>query len=645
MGQTDVSAAFDPQQLRLFGQKVLRDLRALEAMIEQSLFETDRRRIGAEQEMCLVTPEGFPALVGPAILEAVEDSHLTTELGRFNLELNLDPQEFEGHALSVMEGQLLELLAIVRRGAREEGSEVLLTGLLPTLEKRHLTLEAMTPVPRYHALNEAMRRLRDGEDFQFHIRGEDELRVSHDNVMLEACTTSFQVHYQVAPAEFALAYNTAQLLAAPVLAVATNSPLLFGHRLWRETRIAVFEQSIDTRPTASHHRQQARRVSFGREWVKESVLELFRDDISRFPAVLAVETDEDSLALLEKGEIPKLRALQLRNGTVYRWNRPCYGITDGKPHLRIENRLLPSGPSVRDEMANAALWLGLMSGLPAQLGDPSSLLPFDEARSNFIAAARHGLDAQVSWPGLGRLPVAVLLEETLLPIARQGLEEAGVARDDVDEYLWVIAGRVRSGRTGSRWILEAAGGERGMAKASALAHVVRETLARQAEGLPVHEWSPAQPPAEVATPGPDLTVSHLMTGDLFTVGEEEVVDVVAAVMNWRHLRRIPVEDAAGRLVGLVTYRALLRVLSDSQARRALPVGEIMTRDLHTASPDTTVLEALKTMQEHRVGCLPIVDGDRRLVGILTEHDLIGLARPLLERHLTGDEGGPTDRAE
>lgn len=636
MGEQEVLDRRDAEALRAFTRLLLQDLRAFRKMVDEDLFEKGVRRLGAEQELFLVDEVMKAAPRSAEVLAALDDPHFTTELGRFNLEFNLDPVELGPSCLAALEKQVATRLEQVRKAAAEIGCRVVLCGILPTLEKSDLGLENMTPVPRYFALNEAMTRAR-GADYQFRIQGRDELIISHDNVMLEACNTSFQVHFQVSVDEFARCYNIAQVLAAPVLAAATNSPLLFGRQLWRETRIALFEQSIDTRLATSHPREAQGRVSFGRRWVEESPVEIFQEDISRFRVLLSAEVEEDPFDVLARGEVPALTALRLHNGTVYRWNRPCYGVYRGQPHLRIENRVLPAGPSVVDEVANAALWFGLMAAMMETYEDVTRVVDFAAARENFVAAARLGMGATFEWPGRGQVPARDLLCEVLLPLAREGLSEAGIDDGQRDHYLGVVEERVRAGRTGSQWLLDSVAALR---EAGPRAEVHRALVAvsvkQQAGGRPVHEW----PLATLEAAGPLKRrfdrVEELMTTDLFTVNEEEVVDMVASVMDWRHVRRIPVEDDQHRLVGLVTYRNLLRVLSESLSREgasAIPVREIMERDIVTVNPDTPVLDAIRLMRDKRIGCLPVIDRDRRLVGIVTEHDFMEIARPLLEKEL------------
>ena len=634
MGETKIRRESDPEELRIFMRRVLDDARALEKMLEDNLFETDVTRIGAEQEMFLVDAAMRPAPLAMEILETIEDPRFTTELARFNLEANLDPLVLEGDALSQLEAQLDQVLGVAREGARKLGADVVLTGILPTLDKNDLRLDNMTPLPRYAALSDAVRQLR-GSDFEFHIKGRDELTLRHDTVMPEACNTSFQVHFQVKPSDFARLYNIAQTLTAPVLAAATNSPMLFGRRLWSETRIAVFRQSVDTRSHASHHRQQPPRVSFGEHWIDDSVLEIIREDIARFRLLISTQIEEDSLAVLEEGRIPKLKALCLHNGTVYRWNRPCYGISEGKPHLRIENRILPAGPSVLDEVANTALWLGGIKGLAEDFGDIRKHIAFDAIKESFLATARRGLDAQIDWLDGRSAPAREVLLEDLIPRARRGLRALGVSADDADHYLDVIEERVGSLRTGSRWLmgsLQSFG--QSAPKSEQMASLTAAMLFNQVEGRPVHEWELASLRNGGTRERHYSKVGSLMTTDLFTVNETDVIDLAASLMDWRHIRHVPVEDNRHHLVGLVTHRNLLRILTRHHGKPQQPIAvrDIMEREVVTVEPSTNTLDAIGLMREHRVACLPVVENGA-LVGILSERDFMRIFGDLLEEFL------------
>jgi CBS domain-containing protein len=379
------------------------------------------------------------------------------------------------------------------------------------------------------------------------------------------------------------------------------------------------------------------RVSFGDDWVHESIMEIYREDVARFRVLISTELEESPLDKLDRGEIPTLKALRLHNGTIYRWNRPCYGIGEGKPHLRIENRVLPAGPSVLDEVANAAFFFGLMCGLGDQYEDVTKVMDFDDARANFVAAARYGLHARFRWMGSRpRGADEVILE--LLPVARRGLLDRKLRSADVDRYLGVLEERVRKDRTGAAWVLaslDAMGGrhfadERYRALTSAM-------IENQESGAPVCQWELARLAGVTQVRESYRTVGQIMTTDLFTVHPEDLVDLAASVMDWEHLRHVPVEDTEGRLVGLITHRHLLRMVSKGGAdRKPVAVREIMRASPVTVGPETSSLEALSLMRSHKVGCLPVVS-DGRLVGIVTETDFMDVAAGLLDRWLREEE--------
>ena len=633
MGEHNVLSEHDAQQSQAFMKSLLAEVAALEQMIEGGRIESGVHRIGAEQEMFLLDRALRPAPLAPAVLDAAADPRLTTEIGTFNLEANLSPRLLAGSGLREMEAELNDVVAVARRAAHGVDAEILLAGILPTIRQADLTLDHLTPSPRYFALNRAMQHLRGGA-FNIHIKGLDELQTTHDNLMFEACCCSFQVHLQVGSQEFAPLYNLAQLISAPLLAVAANSPLLLGHRLWHETRVALFQHSTDERSSARRARQHPPRVSFGEGWIKHSIVEIFREEIARFRVLLTKHIDEDPLALLARGELPQLAALRLHNGTVWRWNRPCYGVNDGVAHLRIEHRALPSGPSLLDEMANAAFFLGLLLALPDEYGPVETLLSFDDAKENFFAAARYGLKARFNWIGERDCPAARLVQEHLLPLAHKGLQQAGVTSSDRERYLNVIAERVACEQTGALWALHSLEemGEQGTRELRQHA-LVAATLEHQRSGEPVAQWPLArfQPTRQWASER--QTVAHLMSTDLFTVRPDDLADLAASVMNWRHIRHVPVEDDDGRLVGLISHRDLLRLLAHGMLThdaKAITVKEIMKRDLVTITPGTSAREALAVMRRCKVGCLPVLENDR-LVGLVTAYDFLALAADVLEQ--------------
>src|SRR5438132_104268 len=452
MGEHNVEQQLDEKKSQTFMKALLEDLRALEFMIETNRFETGVTRIGAEQEMFLVDRKLRPAPISLEVLERAKDPRLTTEIASFNLEANLTPVPLTGRCFGDMEHELRELVSLVCTHVEGLAADVLLSGILPTLKKSDLTLENLAPIPRYYELNRGVIGLRGGP-FSIHIKGLDELQITHDNIMMESCNTSFQVHFQTSPADFVSHYNLAQAITAPVLAAAVNSPLLFGHRLWQETRVALFQHSTDARSRPQLARSQPTRVSFGESWLEHSVIALFHDQISRFRPIMITQPDEDPFQVLARGGTPLLSALRMHNGTVWRWNRAWYGVADGSAHLRIENRALPSGPTVIDEIANSAFFAGLMLSLPQEYGSIAKRMTFDDAKTNFFAAARHGLNAQFNWIDGKSYPASSLVLDHLLSLARQGLESANVETSDIDKYLGVIDERVQSGRTGAQWML------------------------------------------------------------------------------------------------------------------------------------------------------------------------------------------------
>lgn len=637
MGDPNVSSITDEADRQAFMKSLLDEVQALERMLERGMIETGKRRIGAEQEMFIVNSAWKPALAALDVLEQIDDPRFTHELGLFNLEANLGVQEMDRHCLRRMEQEAQEVYGIAREAAQDVRCEIALAGILPTLGRDHLGLDAMVPTARYHALNDALRKLR-GRDFEFTINGIDQLTVRHDNVMLEACNTSFQVHLQVAPEEFARLYNIAQVVTAPLMAAAVNSPILLGHRLWQESRIAVFEHSVDARSETHRTRGLKPRVHFGDHWVDDSVVEIFKEDIARFRVILTTETEDDPLGMVDRGEPPKLNALRLHNGTVYRWNRPCYGVHNGVAHLRIENRVIPSGPTVLDEVANAAFFFGMMAGFASGDDDVRDRFDFGEVKANFLAAARDGLRAQLHWYDDQYLTAKELILDQLLPLARSGLHAVGIDGDDIARYLGVIQDRVEQRRTGARWMLESIAGMQGQGTPDQrMRCLVASMVNQQSSGEPVSHWKLATFCEKLDWRDSYRYVRQFMVTDLFTVRADDIVDFAATLMDWRHVRHVPVEGDDGELVGLVSHRALLRLVATGKHNDTskVTVAEIMKPEPVTVTPDTLTVEAIRLMREHKLACLPVVEGGK-LVGLITEHDLIVVSSHLLESYLAED---------
>jgi CBS domain-containing protein len=637
VGDLAVHAATDPAEIQRFSRALLDDLEALERMCDEGLIERGVRRIGFEQEMFLVDRDGRPAPIAGQVLAELGDPTFTPEIGRYNLEHNVPAERLGPGAFRRLEDDLNAAITRARAAAAAHGGEVFLGGILPSIDYGDLKLANITPESRYYALNEVIVGL-SGGTVRTLIQGRDNLQVELDNVMLESCTTSIQVHLQVDPDEIASLYRAAQVVAAPMVAIAANAPILLQHRLWHESRIPAFEQAVDIRTPDHRRRGNWQRVHFGGDWVDESVLEIYRDQVARHRLLLLTDTGESSLAVLDRGEVPKLRALTLHNGSLYRWNRPCYGVTDGVPHLRIEHRPLSSGPTILDEVANTALYVGLVEGFTRTMGDVRNLFAFSDIKANFISAARYGLGSTLRWTDSQPIAVRTLLKEQLVPLARQGLRAVGIETEEVDRYLGIIEERIASGTTGARWTLdayEALSGYRNRgARSQALTRLI---VSRQHQGIPVHRWAPVT--EEEATPDTArcTRVGDLMTTDLFTVRPDDLMDVAASVMEWKHIRHVPVEDDHGALVGLVSHRDILGLLARGRAGQPIAVREVMRKSPLTIEPDTSCATALGLLRDGTLGCLPVVDSGR-LVGIVTERDFLAFAEAWLDRDRRSEIG-------
>ena len=375
------------------------------------------------------------------------------------------------------------------------------------------------------------------------------------------------------------------------------------------------------------------RVHFGNDWIESSVSEIFKEDIMRFRILLTTEFEDDPMGIIKEGIPPQFHALRLHNGTVYRWNRPCYGVAGGKAHLRIENRVIPSGPTVLDEMANAAFFFGLMSAYGMR-DDIRDHIAFDDVKSNFFAAARDGLKAQQTWLDGHHVPAGTLITETLAPLAREGLEASGIDGKDIDRYIGVIEQRCGAGQTGARWALSSYSQLRKEHSADeTLRHLTAAMINNQQDNTPVHEWPVAQPQDSQDWRDSYRTLRQFMQTDLFTVQPDDLIDFAASLMEWKHLRHVPVEDADGHLLGLISHRSLLRVISQGlETNEPVPVTKIMKADPLHVPPDYRTVDAIRLMREKKLSCLPIVEKDK-LVGVVTERDLLDVAANLLEEML------------
>jgi hypothetical protein len=471
MGQEIEASSFSPAAFATFQARLREETALLGRWFRDGAFSDQPSRGGFELEAWLVDRCVRPAPINQLYLERLHNPLVVPELSTYNVELNGTPVALEGDALSRLAAELETTWVDCGRVAEELDGRILMIGTLPTLRPGQLTLRYMTPLQRYRALNRQILRLRAGCPIEVHIRGRERLDLRHADVMLESAATSFQIHLEVTAPQAARVYNASKILSAPMVAVTANSPYLFGRDLWAETRIPLFEQSV-----AVGVSDLTKRVSFGIRYAQDSILECYEANLARYPVLLPQVMDEP---------VERMAHLRLHNGTIWRWNRPLVGFDeDGRPHLRIEHRVVPSGPSLVDCIANTAFYFGAVQALAERTDPPERHLGFEQARSNFYAAARQGLAGQIVWLDRRRWPLPALLLEELLPLARGGLEALGIDADEIATWLGVIEGRVRSGRTGAAW-----------QRAWVARHgpdmegLVQAYLERQGEGSPVHEWT------------------------------------------------------------------------------------------------------------------------------------------------------------
>lgn len=491
MGQSIQQTRFSEEDFRAFECKLHRCLDALELVLQRPDFGLGAASIGAELELYLLDRDGWPSPVNTDVQQACHDHHLTLELNRYNLEINLAPVAAQGRPFSALEQQMLKWLERLRTVQQPDG-QVLTIGILPTLRESDFGPQVMTDIPRYHVLAGAIRETRDGSR-GIHIRGQDDMQLVHDDVTLEGACTSFQIHYRPPGPDIVSLWNAVQLITPLLVGAAANSPLLLGNRLWQETRVPLFCQSIDGQPPASGLPCPPPRVSFGQGWLRHSPLELFRETVQLYPPLLPILSDEDPVAVASAGGIPRLQELCLHDGTIWSWNRPIFDPGED-PHLRIEMRVLPAGPSAADMAANAALFIGLAQGLSERVEPLLSALPFSCARRNFYRAAEFGLDAMIFWPdarqnGLCEQPLAAVLTQ-LLPVAREGLNLIGVADDEVNQWISLIEERLENRQNGASWQLKQYNSllAQSLSRRDACQRLVQGYRVHSDANLPVSRW-------------------------------------------------------------------------------------------------------------------------------------------------------------
>jgi gamma-glutamyl:cysteine ligase YbdK (ATP-grasp superfamily) len=476
MGQDIDASRFRKADFVEFEARVAAETDLLDRWFDEGQLADTPAEGGFELEACLVDRRHFaPAPLIDSLLERVDNPLVVPELAQFNLELNGTPLRLEGDALSRLAAELDHTLAQCNSAAAELDARITTVGILPTLRPEHLVPAQMTPRPRYRALNEQILRLRKGEPIRLAIHGEQPLTIEQQDVMLEAAATSFQIHLKMSAAESARIFNASKILSAPMVALAANSPFLFGRELWCETRVPLFEQAVSVGGSPLRER-----VGFGIRYADRSVMECFRANISRYPVLLPHLMDEP---------IERLAHLRLHNGTIWRWNRPLIGfdgpdLAHARPHLRLEHRVAASGPSTKDNVANAAFYFGAVRALSRAATPPEQRQSFAQARSNFYLAAEYGFNAEVPWFDTRRVPLPELILNDLLPLARQGLQDLGIDAAEIEHWLGIIEQRTRTKRTAAAW-------QRAWIARFGpdMAALTEAYLAHQAQGKPIHEWT------------------------------------------------------------------------------------------------------------------------------------------------------------
>ncbi|NGN62927.1 glutamate--cysteine ligase [Streptomyces sp. A7024] len=494
MGEKVEAGGFGLAERRRYRQRLRECLDGLERLLEEKRFDRPQNLMGMEIELNLVGDDGMPLMLNSEVLERIASPDFQTELGQFNLEVNIAPHRLQGRVLDQLAEELRTGLGYADRKAQEVAARIVMTGILPTLTGEDLVHANLTGADRYLQLNEQIMTAR-GEEIFVDIEGIERLQYASSSIAPEAACTSVQLHLQVTPARFADVWNAAQCAVAVQVALGANAPFVFGRELLRESRPELFLQATDTRTPELRAQGVRPRTWFGERWITDAS-DLFEENLRYFPALLPICGEQDPQRVIDEGGVPDLDELVLHNGTVYRWNRPVYGVAGGVPHLRVENRVLPAGPTVTDVIANAAFYYGLVRTLADEQRPVWGRLAFDDAAANFDRACRDGIDAELLWPsrrrlgGVARVPVVRLVRDELLPMAAAGLDSWGVDAADRDRYLGVIEERCRRRVNGASWQAAAYHREldRGLDRWAALAETTRRYCELTRTEEPVHSW-------------------------------------------------------------------------------------------------------------------------------------------------------------
>lgn len=488
MGEAVSSKRYTPEERTLYREKLAENLELFDTYLRHAEFKS-AGTIGLELELNLIDEDNQPSLRNKDVLGDLDDEY-QSEIGGFNLELNHPVLQVAGRGLKTLEAGVADRLAKAQKAASDKGLKVASIGTLPTLTTQFLKEDPwMTEENRYEALSNSVIDAR-GEFVRIELDGRETYRQEFSDIAPESSCTSMQLHLQVAPNKFAEAWNASQAIAAAQVAVSANSPLFVGHKLWHESRIPVFSQSIDTRTPELVTQGVRPRVWFGERWIT-SVFDLFEENVRYFPPLLPEIKD---FVEFSEADAPKLFELNLHNGTVWRWNRPIYDAGDNGAHIRVENRLLPAGPTPVDMVADAAFYYGLAEFLVGENRPVWSRMSFAEAEENFFACAKDGIMARVTWPKIGHIAVSDLVIDVLIPQARRGLRRLNIDKDVIEEYMSIIEGRASGRANGATWQLRMldhlAPGSRpdSPERREALKAMMDSYLENQASGRPVHTW-------------------------------------------------------------------------------------------------------------------------------------------------------------
>ncbi len=474
MGRDVSQRTFTEEDFSRFSESLACETALLGKYLAEGRFsEAEQPTIGYELEGWILDHRYVPAAKNKVFLQALQHPRVVPELSRFNIEINGEPRALDSGSLRAMHEEMQQTWNACQQAAHARGLILLLIGTLPTIRESDLSLKNISRMNRYYALNQRIFEERDGRPMHICIEGRETLDTHHEDCLLEAGTTSFQLHLALPQRTFADHYNASQLLSAPLIAVCANAPYLFRHDLWSETRVPLFEQAVETSDGSDRHRL---RVLFGRSWLR-SAENVFSENHRLFRPLLPIllEELEDSL--------PHLR---LHNGTIWRWNRIIPGFVPGEaPRLRIEHRIMPAGPSLVDMIANAALYFGAATAYASRMPQITQDFSFAACEANFYTAAKDGLQTKLNWPGIaGSVDVVTLLLQEILPAAAEGLSRRGLGNEEISFYLDIVRQRLYNRQTGSEWQ------RRFVAKHGRhWDKLTSHYLENQRSGFPVHEWN------------------------------------------------------------------------------------------------------------------------------------------------------------